>query len=268
MTRLDRRALFSSGAAAALLAATGVSLDAAPRTGGRLRLALPRDDSLARLVRGATFDTLTEIAPNGVLKGELATSWRADPQGRIWTIDLREDVRFHDETPLNAIDVADTLQGKLNMPTRIEAVSASRMRIELRDTCPDLPFLLARQEFAIARAETVGTGCYCIERMVADRHYLGRRVSEHYKSGQAGWVDSMEAVVIPDAAVRAEALRDGFVDVAALPRSDLLARLDDLVFHPSTENMTLAVHRRVGMPKSIGAGPMDDGRLAERWWMT
>ena len=36
MTRLDRRALFTSGAAAALLTASGVSLDAAPRAGGRL----------------------------------------------------------------------------------------------------------------------------------------------------------------------------------------------------------------------------------------
>ena len=40
MTRLDRRALFASGAAAALLAATGVS--ASPKRGGRLRAALSR----------------------------------------------------------------------------------------------------------------------------------------------------------------------------------------------------------------------------------
>ena len=37
---LDRRAVFSSAAAAALLAATGVSAAGAPKQGGRLRLAL------------------------------------------------------------------------------------------------------------------------------------------------------------------------------------------------------------------------------------
>ena len=40
MNRIDRRLLFTSGAAAALLAATGVSAQAAPRRGGRLRAAL------------------------------------------------------------------------------------------------------------------------------------------------------------------------------------------------------------------------------------
>ena len=37
---MDRRALFSSAAAAALLAATGVSAAGAPKSGGRLRIAL------------------------------------------------------------------------------------------------------------------------------------------------------------------------------------------------------------------------------------
>ena len=42
MTRslMDRRALFASGAAAALLAATGVSAASMPKAGGRLRMAL------------------------------------------------------------------------------------------------------------------------------------------------------------------------------------------------------------------------------------
>ena len=65
MTRMDRRALFASGAAAALLAATGASLADTPKKGGTLRLAVPRDDSLEQVARGAVFDTLTEIAPDG-----------------------------------------------------------------------------------------------------------------------------------------------------------------------------------------------------------
>ena len=78
MTRIDRRALFASGAAAALLAATGASLADTPKAGGTLRLAVPRDDSLEQLARGAVFDTLTEIAPDGTLRGELATGWHTD----------------------------------------------------------------------------------------------------------------------------------------------------------------------------------------------
>lgn len=66
MTRIDRRALFTSGAAAALLAATGAALADAPRSGGILRLAVPRDgDLMDHVARGAVFDTLTEIGPDG-----------------------------------------------------------------------------------------------------------------------------------------------------------------------------------------------------------
>lgn len=96
MTRslMDRRALFASGAAAALLAATGVSAASMPKAGGRLRMALSgaaRSDTwgqgeglfmqVAR--QGLIFDTLTEIAADGTLRGELATAWQGSADGRV-----------------------------------------------------------------------------------------------------------------------------------------------------------------------------------------
>ena len=280
MTRIDRRALFSSGAAAALLAASGVSLAAAPQPGGRLRLAVPRDDdSLARLVRGAGFDTLTEIAPNGVLQGELATAWAADADARVWQIQLRKGVTFHDGRPLRGQDVVASLRahdvsGRLGIAA-VEAVGPLRLRLELRRGNPDLPIHLAEPGLVICAdgrvdlplAQAIGTGCYRTERLQDDRRYLGKKVADHYKAGRAGWADSVEVVVIPDAAVRAEALRDGFVDVAVLPQPDSLLEHKDLIFHPSASDMVLAAHGKVGVPPVIGSfGPLDDGRLAERWW--
>ncbi len=71
--RLDRRALFASGAAAALLAARGLSAGVLPKRGGKLRLALSgaarsddwtRGDGLFMQVAklGLVYETLTEIA--------------------------------------------------------------------------------------------------------------------------------------------------------------------------------------------------------------
>ena len=69
-------------------------------------------------------------------------------------------------------------------------------------------------------------------------------------------------------AVRAEALRDGFVDVAVLPQRDGLIGRGDFIYHPSAENMALAARRGVGVPRVVGArAPLDDGRIAERWWI-
>ncbi|WP_170418221.1 ABC transporter substrate-binding protein [Ruegeria atlantica] len=272
MTRIDRRALFASGAAAALLAATGATLADAPKVGGTLRLAVPRDDSLDQVARGAVFDTLTEIAPDGTLRGELATGWQTDSQARIWTFDLRDAARFHDGA---AFDISDVMV-VLGDVGRVEAMSENRVRLELTKANPGLPFLLSDSRFVITRngqgvtplQGANGTGCYRVERADDNRHFLGRRVAGHYKDGSAGWAETFEVIVIPDARVRTEALRDGFVDVAALPQSEGLSAHRGLRFFPSEADMALGVAGHVGMPRQIGADrPLDDGRIAERWWL-
>ena len=172
MTRIDRRALFASGAAAALLAASGVSLDARPRSGGRLRLAVPRDDaSLERVARAAIFDTLTEIAPDGVLRGELAIGWQGSADARVWTFDLRAGVVFHDGALLTARDVAASLRAHrgptLTGVADITATGPLRVRLELSRGNPDLPYMLADPGLIICRDGAVdislvranGTGC-------------------------------------------------------------------------------------------------------------
>lgn len=273
MTRMDRRALFASGAAAALLAATGVSLAGTPKPGGTLRLAVPRDDSLEEVARGAVFDTLTEIAPDGTLRGELASGWQTDSAAQVWTFDLREGVTFHDGEPLHGEDVIAVLSDF----GRAEALAPNRVLVELAGSTPDLPFRLADSCFVVTRKgqavtplqDANGTGCFRVERAQDHRHFLGRKVAGHYKEGQAGWVDAVEIIVIPDAAIRAEALRDGYVDVAALPLPDDLRARRGFRYHPSETDMAMAVAPSVGMPRQIGArNVLDDGRIAERWWMT
>lgn len=279
MTRIDRRALFTSGAAAALLAATGTSLAASPRAGGTLRLALPRDGNmLEQVARGAVLDRLTEVAPDGVLRSELAAGWHSAEAARIWRFDLREDVLFHDGTALTATSVVDSLQGRSIAGAeiiRISALSSHQVELELGQANPHLPYLLANADFAIAPGgqcdlpldQLVGTGCYQVERAQDDRHFRASKVLDHYKAGQAGWVDSLEVIVIPDAAVRAEALRDGYVDVAALPQPKELLKRGNFRYHPSAEDMALAARSDVGIPRIVGRqSALDDGRIAERWW--
>ena len=280
MTRLDRRALFTSGAAAALLTASGVSLAAAPRAGGRLRLAVARaDGSLTRVARGAVFDTLTEIAPDGALRGELASHWQSDANAREWLFDLRNGVNFHDGTALGAGDVvASILAHDGFVPGGVKAVEATdrlQVRLELERSNPDLPYLLANPDLIIAPggqtdlplSAAIGTGLYRVGRVQEGRHFLGHRVNAHYKDGIAGWADSVEIIVIPRADIRAEALRDGYVDVAALPLPGGLLGRGEFQYYPSAQDMALAARHDVGMPPRIGAqGTLDDGRIAERWW--
>lgn len=283
MTRIDRRALFTSGAAAALLAATGTSLAASPRAGGALRLALPRESGLLDLVaRGAVLDCLTEIAPDGLLRAELASAWESRDAAQIWRFDLRQDVSFHDGMPLQAADVVASLQGRsvagadqMADQMSVTALNLYRVEIQLAQPNPHLPYLLAGPDHVIAPqgavnvplAQLVGSGCYQVERAQDGRHFRATKVAGHYKDGQAGWVESLEVIVIPDAAVRAEALRDGFVDVAALPQPAELLKRGGFLYHPSAEDMALATRSDVGIPRVVGQqSALDDGRIAERWW--
>lgn len=272
MTRIDRRALFASGAAAALLAATGASLADTPKSGGVLRLAVPRDDSLEQVARGAVYETLTEVAPDGTLRGELATGWKTDSEARVWTFDLREDVSFHDGATLTVADVLTVL----DEVGRAEALSPNRIVIELAQANPGLPFLLADNRFVITRdgqgvsplRHANGTGCYRVDRAEDGRHFRAQRVSAHYKDGRAGWLEAVDVIVIPDPAVRAEALRDRYVDVSVLPAAEGLRGVPGLRVFPSESDMTLAVSDTVGMPRQIGrCAVLDDGRVGERWWM-
>ncbi|AZV80023.1 peptide ABC transporter substrate-binding protein [Parasedimentitalea marina] len=280
MSRIDRRALFASGAAAALLAATGTSLSAAPLRGGALRLAVPRDGNLLDLVaRGALYHSLTEISPDGVLRGELASHWHSSQDARIWTFDLRSGVRFHDGQLMVASDVMASLMAH-NLPVGVEildysVVSDLQLRIELSASNPDFPYLLADSSLFIARAGRVdaplgqvsGTGCYRVEQYQEKRHFRASRVVGHFKDGQAGWADQIEVIVIPDETVRAEALRDGYVDISALPDPNGLIKRGDFRYLPSQQDVAIATHSGVGVPRVIGRrAALDDGRIAERWW--
>ncbi|AHD02587.1 ABC transporter substrate-binding protein [Leisingera methylohalidivorans] len=281
MTRIDRRALFTSGAAAALLAAAGGSVNASPKAGGVLRLAVPREGGmLEQAVRGAVYDTLTEIASDGLLRGELATGWHSTQDAKTWTFDLRAGVTFHDGTLFAAEDAAASLATQGIAGAEVQAITALGSRqllIELTQTNPHLPYLLAGAdqivapggELPVPLSDAIGTGCYKVERAQEGRHFRACSVEHHYKSGTAGWAQTVEIIVIPDAEIRAEALRDGYVDVAALPEPRGLLKRGAFLYHPSSSDMALAARRNVGIPRTVGRrGPLDDGRIAERWWLT
>lgn len=269
---LDRRALFSSAAAAALLAATGVSAGPLPQRGGKLRLALSgaaRSDDwtrgeglfmqVARL--GLVYETLTEIAADGTLRAELATAWRSSPDARIWTFDLRRGVAFHDGVPFTADDVVHSLAALGDVRAR----GSGSVQITLTDPDPAFPFKLSNAENVIRPAhapnEGVGSGLYRVRHFSAGQQLLAERVTTHWKDGQAGWFDAVELVSIPSSSVRAQAMAEYLVDGADIADASALTGFDDIAVWDGQ-----AVARRVAMPMTLGRGVFDDLRAAQRWW--
>ncbi len=279
---MDRRALFASGAVAALLTASGVSAAGAPRTGGRFRMALSgagRDDNwtsgdslfmqVAR--QGMVFDTLTEVAADGTLQGELATHWHTSDGGREWIFNLRQLVPFHDGSEFEAKDVVATLTPLFGETARVVADGKYTVQIILDTPNAGLPLLLSQPQFVIHPAHAshagIGTGLYQVKHFSAGQQLLTQRVGAHYKDGNAGWFDEVELMSIPSEKVRVQALGEYLVDAVDIVGVNGLVGLPDIVALPHVGKALQAVSRDLVQPVTVGnLSPLDNLRAAERWW--
>lgn len=292
-THMDRRALFASGAAAALLAASGVSAGATPARGGRLRAALSgatREDSfdgrdgmglfMQVAAVGCVFDTLTEVAANGTLRGELATDWHGGTDARIWTFRLRADASFHDGQEFAAGDAVASLNlhrdSLLDDVDDILALDAHHLQVTLQAGDPDFPYRLTDPRLIMYPAEGqetamhtgIGTGLYRVRQFQPGRTLRAERVATHYKDGTCGWFDEVELVALSSDAVRAEALREHYVDAADLIHTADLEDLTGLTILPEEHFMTSVADARIALPAQTGTRwPLDNLRAPERWWM-
>lgn len=256
MTRLDRRALFASGAAAALLAATGVS--AAPKRGGRLRAALS-GDLFDQAFASTIYDNLTEIGADGTLRPELASEWTSQQDARVWQFVMRKDVTFHDGTAFDAT--------RVRLPLDVQVLDRHTFQITLDRPNPNLPYLLAHPGYEQRADNGMGTGIYQVQKLEPGRHFIGSRVADHWKSGQAGWFDSVEFVHFSDDAVRGEALRDAMVDVADITELGPYAEPREYLLLPDGQAVTHIASRSISVPVTVGkTWPLDNLRMAERWW--
>ncbi len=244
MTPISRRGLLKTGAAAGVLAATGMPLKAQNR-GGTLRLGIAganttdswdgrthSDSYMIMCAHGAVFDCLTEVAANGELVGELAESWEASADAVTWNFKLRTGVTFHDGSAFTADDVI----ASLNMHVEEGASSAAQpivsaitdmtklgdheIQFTLAAGNADFPFLLSDYHILMyphgdipgAIASGNGTGLYKVDNFEPGVRTLLSRVEGHYKDGQSGWFDSIEVIAINDSSARMTALMTGQVD--------------------------------------------------------
>jgi len=262
MTRFDRRALFASGAAAALLAATGVSAQARPQRGGRLRAALSAVPGEAwdsespslflSVARHGVLEGLTEVAADGTLRGRLATEWHSDDGGQTWTFTLRA-ANWHDGTPVAAVQIAQALGG---------TAAGDRVTLTQAAVDPTLPLRMAQSDALIVHPEdgTIGTGLYRLGTYEPGRRAILHRVALHPKDEAAGWADTVDLTGMTSPGTRLEALMHDMVDVIDHPENPTpagLTRLAEALAGP-----------RTFAPAQIGAAaPLDNLRLAERWWL-
>ena len=209
----------------------------------------PHAESARRLV----FDGLTRMDSSGAAQASLAVRWASENNDHRWEFWLRPGVRFQDGTALTSAMVETSLTGSCgtNCPWAAVHAVGTEVIFTSDNPLPNLPALLAGDDFLIARAGTintssaipltgqlVGTGPFALDQfsngtliLVANdscwqgRPFLDKIEIRGHKSVRDQWLDLSvgRADVVDVPAEQLRQAREQHLAVVASPPVSLLA---------------------------------------------
>ena len=207
------------------------------------------------------FDTLYACPMDGQPRPQMAEGHEISPDGRTWRIRLREGLKFHDNTPVRAVDCVASIQrwskrdpfGQLIAKVVDTWGTPDDRTIELKLSRPFpllatglgkpdasqaviMPERLAKTEATTQVTEMVGSGPY---RFLPDEYNSGSHVAyakfagyvprseppDWATGGKVAYFDRVEWQIIPDPATAGAALHNGEIDWWEQPLTDLLPSL-------------------------------------------
>ncbi|SEK42326.1 peptide/nickel transport system substrate-binding protein [Roseovarius azorensis] len=174
---------------------------------------------------------LVRPGPGGKPAPDLATAWEPNADGTVWTFHIREGVRFHDGSTLDAHDVVYSIKrvidpdygsparAAVRMIESIEATGPFTVRMTLASTFADLPLQLMDPRLRIipeGSGDTIdqtgiGTGPFRVQKFDPDGITV-LIANEDYWEGPPG-LARIEVIGVPDAQARLQAFLSGQLDM-------------------------------------------------------
>src|SRR5213594_4039745 len=267
--RSETMRVLTALALVALAFASPASAQDKPRYGGELIFLVPSEPPSYDGHKEGTFGVVHPLAPhyNTLLRidptdrtgtrpvPDLAESWTISPDGLVYTLRLRQGVRFHDGSPMTSRDVkasydkivfppAETSsyrKGQYRAVEAIEAPDASTIRFRLK--WPEASFLmtLASPYGWIYKADilakdirwyeknVMGTGPFTFVEHVKGSHWIGKKNPNYWDKGKP-YLDGFRALFISSssaqvAAIRGERAHIQFRSFSPAERDTLVAAL-------------------------------------------
>ena len=293
--KITRRA-FMEGAAAAGIATTAATammnkaIAATPKRGGHLRIGMGHGSTTDSL-DPATYENgfintaahtfhgrLTEVAPDISVRGEVAESWEASPDAKVWTFKLRKGVEFHNGKTVTAEDVVASYNHHRGEDTKsaaaplvapitdIKADGADTVVITLEAGNADFPFIATDYHLAILPSSdgkadvTSGTGCgtYAIKSFEPGVRLEQERFANHWDTDNRAFFDSGSLLSIIDPNARQNALVTGEIDIAdrtELKTVELLKRKPGIVVE------TVTGYGHYTFPMLMETAPFNDNNV-------
>jgi peptide/nickel transport system substrate-binding protein len=273
-----------------------------PAVGGTLVYALASEpESLDAQVAtsGVATAVLTQLGASLIAKDPetgdyipyLAESWQVADDGMSWVFTLRQDVQFHDGTPLSAHDYAWTFQRAMD-PETMSAVTAAALTgvigvealddytLQINMAMPVYPLLenLSSVAFFQPLSQTavegagedygrqpVGVGPFKFKEWVTgDKIVLERNPDfawgPEYAQGSASYIETLEFRILPEYATRIAALEAEELDFAYLQTKDL-ERIQDLDRYQIVDTLSQGIGPGVYM--NVSKPPFDDVRVRQ-----
>jgi peptide/nickel transport system substrate-binding protein len=264
---IDRRAFLKVAAASAVavgLAACGPEAPAPTAAPAATQAPAPTEAPAARVMRIATwesggvketmdpafnyqdsdasrvglvYDRLFRVDSGFTPQPELALEWSSNDTADVWTIALRQGVKFHNGKDFTAADVVYTYKRLLDPAVGsaaaasltaitadgIEAVDPYTVRFSLPEPVVDLPLVIStRHTFIVPDGSTseelqlmgIGTGPFRqVEFTPGELRAVFEKNPDYWEPGLPK-VDGIELISISEGAARNAALQSGEIDLA------------------------------------------------------
>jgi peptide/nickel transport system substrate-binding protein len=174
---------------------------------------------------------LTEITADNTLGPDMADSWSATPDAKIWTFELNKNATFHDGRKFTAKDAVASLNhhrgegstsaaaALLSSVVDIRAKGEHAIEVELNQGLADLPYFMtdyhlvvcpARDDGSIEWDTMIGAGPY---KIVDHKPGISTNLVRHDGWHREGaYFDEVEMLILNDPNARQTALITGDVD--------------------------------------------------------
>ena len=190
---------------------------------------------------------MVRVTPDLKVIPALATKWTPSTDGKVWTIDLRENVKFNHGKVFNADDVLFTFNRLLDpatssgftsianylKPGSVEKVSDTQVKFHCERAVGDFPYHLFAYMAAVLPSDwggdfyqqPWGTGPFTIKEYRPDERVIFQRREDYWDVGQDGkplpYLDTVEFRNYPDDASYLDALSKGEIDLTGISTATL-----------------------------------------------
>src|SRR5215510_11564069 len=245
---------------AVLLLVAGVDAQQ-PKSGGTLRVAWEQDVTgfdphwtpglQVTYIAGNLFNSLVTIDEHLNYIPELAESWEAQDNGKVYVFRLRQGIKFHDGTDFDAAAVAwnferimdkeeqafirpffeffeavepldtHTVKFTLKYPTQAFLPTMAIYRMGFQIKSPTSYKTWGRKDAALHPA---GTGPFKLAKWEPNQIIVLEKNPDYYKKGLP-YLDRIELKIMKEGVTRATALRAGEVDFVNYVPKELVERL-------------------------------------------